>query len=84
MSQFKIIVPAAIVLGGFLVCSTASYGKPEYTKQTKKACVFCHVDRRKAPKESEGRRQVLPGAQEPGRLPGEEVAAWKVEAGSRP
>jgi hypothetical protein len=42
MSRWKIIVPAAIVLGGFLVCSTASYGKPEYTKSTKKACTFCH------------------------------------------
>jgi hypothetical protein len=42
MSQWKLIVPAALVLGGFLVCSTASYGKAEYTKQTKKACTFCH------------------------------------------
>jgi cytochrome c553 len=42
MSHLKLIVPAAIVLGGFLVCSTASYGKPEYTKATKKACTFCH------------------------------------------
>jgi len=37
MSRLKLIVPAAIVLGGFVVCSTASYGKPEYTKATKKA-----------------------------------------------
>ena len=43
MSQWKLIVPAALVLGGFLVCSTASYGKQEYTKQTKKACSFCHT-----------------------------------------
>jgi hypothetical protein len=51
MSQFKIIVPAAILLGGFLALSTASYGKQEYTKQTKKACVFCHVDAAKTPKD---------------------------------
>jgi hypothetical protein len=51
MSRLKVIVPAALVLGGFLVCSTASYGKPEYTKSTKKACVFCHVDAAKAPKD---------------------------------
>jgi len=51
MSRFKLIVPAAIVLGGFLVCSTASYGKPEYTKATKKACTYCHVDAQKNPKE---------------------------------
>ena len=42
MSRLKLIVPTAVVLGGFLVCSTASYGKPEYTKQTKKACSVCH------------------------------------------
>jgi hypothetical protein len=51
MSRLKLIVPAALVLGGFLVCSTASYGKPEYTKSTKKACVYCHVDAQKAPKD---------------------------------
>ncbi len=42
MSHWKIALPAAILLGGFLVCSTASYGKPEYTKATKKACTYCH------------------------------------------
>lgn len=51
MSKLKIIVPGALVLAGFLVCSTASYGKPEYTKQTKKACVFCHVNAQKTPKD---------------------------------
>jgi len=43
MSQLKLIVPAVIVLGGFLVCSTATYGKQEYMKATKKACVYCHA-----------------------------------------
>ena len=51
MSQLKVILPAALVLGGFLVCSTASYGKAEYTKATKKACVYCHADAQKNPKE---------------------------------
>jgi hypothetical protein len=51
MSQFKIIVPAAILLSGFLALSTASFGKQEYTKQTKKACVYCHVDAAKTPKD---------------------------------
>ncbi len=51
MSKWKVIVPGALVLAGFLVCSTASYGKPEYTKQTKKACVFCHVNAQKTPKD---------------------------------
>jgi hypothetical protein len=31
--------------------STSSYGKAEYTKATKKACTYCHVDAQKAPKE---------------------------------
>jgi len=43
MSRWKLIVPAAILLGGFLVCSTASFGKAEYVKATKKQCVFCHA-----------------------------------------
>ena len=51
MSHLKLAVPAAIVLAGFLVCSTASYGKPDYTKATKKACTYCHVDATKTPKE---------------------------------
>jgi hypothetical protein len=42
MSHWKIALPAVILLGGFLVCSTASYGKPEYSKATKKACTYCH------------------------------------------
>ena len=51
MSHLKLIVPAAILLGGFLVCTTASYGKPEYVKTTKKACTYCHVDSKAKPKE---------------------------------
>ncbi len=43
MSPLKIILPAAVALGGLLFCSTSSYGKPEYTKQTRKACSYCHV-----------------------------------------
>ncbi len=42
MSTLKLILPAAILMGGFLVCSTASFGKAEYTKTTKKSCTFCH------------------------------------------
>jgi len=40
--NLKTILPAAILLGGFLVCTTASYGTIEYSKNTKKACTFCH------------------------------------------
>ena len=42
MSRWKVIMPAAIVLGGFLVCATASFGKSEYSKATKKPCTACH------------------------------------------
>ena len=43
MKHLKVVVPAVIMLGAFLVCSTASYGKAEYTKATKKACSYCHT-----------------------------------------
>jgi hypothetical protein len=51
MSHWKVTLPAAILLGGFLLCSTTSYGKPEYMKSTKKACNYCHVDSKAKPKE---------------------------------
>ena len=51
MSHLKITLPAVILLGGFLICSTSSYGKPDYTKSTKKACAYCHVDSKAKPKE---------------------------------
>ena len=51
MSHLKVVLPAVILLGGFLVCSTASYGRAEYMKATKKSCVFCHVDSKTKPKE---------------------------------
>lgn len=51
MSKAKFVVPAVIVAGGLLISSTNSYGKPEYTKSTKKACTFCHVNAKAKPKE---------------------------------
>ena len=51
MSHLKVTLPALILLGGFLVCSTTSYGKQEYMKATKKACNYCHVDSKAKPKE---------------------------------
>ena len=50
MFHLKVTLPAVILAGGFLVCTTTSYGKPEYMKSTKKACTFCHVDSKKTPK----------------------------------
>jgi hypothetical protein len=51
MSKLKFVLPAVVAMGGFLVCTTATYGKPEYTKQTKKSCTTCHVDSKAKPKD---------------------------------
>jgi cytochrome c553 len=42
MRALKLVVPAALLAAGFLVCTTASYGTPEFAKKEKKACTFCH------------------------------------------
>jgi len=44
-------VPALVLGLGLAVNSVPSFGKPEYTKQTKKACGTCHVDSKAKPKE---------------------------------
>ena len=68
--------------------TTASYGKPEYTKKTKKACTYCHAkissDKDAMAKNLTDAGKYLRGAQEPGRLRREEVDRGKVEARSRP
>lgn len=43
MSRLKLVLPAAILAGGFLICTTASYGTMDYAKSTKKACGYCHT-----------------------------------------
>jgi hypothetical protein len=43
MRTIKLALPGAILMAGFLVCTTASYGKPEYAKKTGKNCVYCHT-----------------------------------------
>ena len=47
MKTLKVALPAAILAAGFLVCTTSSYGKPEYAKKESKACVYCHVQQGK-------------------------------------
>ncbi len=42
MRAMKLVVPATILMTGFLLCTTASYGKPEYAKKETKTCTFCH------------------------------------------
>jgi len=51
VSKLKFVAPAIILAVGFVVLTSASYGKPEYTKAEKKACGFCHVDSKAKPKE---------------------------------
>jgi hypothetical protein len=43
MSYVKLTLPAVVLLGGFMICTTATYGTAEYARQTKKACSFCHM-----------------------------------------
>jgi hypothetical protein len=43
MRTLKLAIPAAVLMVGFLVCTSASYGKPEYAKKEGKTCTFCHV-----------------------------------------
>jgi len=43
MRMLKLAIPAALVAAGFLICTTASYGKPEYMKKENlKSCTTCH------------------------------------------
>jgi hypothetical protein len=42
MSRLRFVLPALVLIGGLVVPSTVSFGKPEYTKKEKKACSFCH------------------------------------------
>jgi len=42
MSNLKLVAPAVILLGGALICSTASYGNKDAATATKKACTYCH------------------------------------------
>lgn len=44
MSTWKLVLPAGIVMAGFLFCTTATYGKPEYMKKENfKSCTGCHA-----------------------------------------
>jgi hypothetical protein len=42
MSKLKLVLPAAILVGGLVLPTTVSFGKPEYTKKTGAACSVCH------------------------------------------
>lgn len=43
MRLMKLIAPAAVLLGGFLICTSSVYGTTDYAKKEKKACTYCHT-----------------------------------------
>ena len=43
MRALKLILPATVLTVGFLICTTASYGLPDYAKKEKRGCTFCHA-----------------------------------------
>lgn len=51
MRAMKWVLPTALLTVGFLVCTTASYGTPEFAKKEKKSCNFCHTTVKPADKE---------------------------------
>ena len=43
MRATKLVIPSAILLVGFVVCTSTMFGTAEYAKKEKKACTACHV-----------------------------------------
>ncbi|MGE5645289.1 MAG: hypothetical protein ACM336_05795 [Acidobacteriota bacterium] len=43
MRFLKLAVPGTVLIVGFAVSTSVSYGKPEYSKKEKKTCTYCHV-----------------------------------------
>ena len=42
MKTIKLVLPAMILLGGLLVCTSSLQGTAEYAKKEKKSCTYCH------------------------------------------
>jgi cytochrome c peroxidase len=42
MRAIKVAVPAALLMVGFLLCTTSSYGTQDYAKKEKQKCATCH------------------------------------------
>ena len=38
----KVVVPAAVLIGGVFASSPFSFAKPDYMKKEQKACTYCH------------------------------------------
>jgi hypothetical protein len=43
MKKLPLLLSSAIMIVTFLISSSVSFGKPEYTKKEKKGCAVCHV-----------------------------------------
>jgi len=41
--HLKLVAASAILFAGFVLCTSSSYGTPEYSKKEKKACNYCHT-----------------------------------------
>ena len=42
MRALKVAVPSAALMAGFLLCTSAGFGKQEYAKKEGQKCVTCH------------------------------------------
>jgi hypothetical protein len=43
MRYLKLAVPAVIVGVGIFVNASSTFAKPQYSKETKKGCTYCHT-----------------------------------------
>jgi hypothetical protein len=59
MRGYKVLLPAALLTAGFLLC-TSAYGTSDIAKKEKKACTFCHS--KVAPADKEGMKKNLTDA----------------------
>lgn len=43
MKTIRFLLPAFFIVGGLILATCVSFGKPEYTKKEKKPCTTCHI-----------------------------------------
>ncbi len=43
MRLLKLAIPAAVLFGGMVVCTSVSYSTQAYAKKEGKACTYCHT-----------------------------------------
>ncbi len=41
--MLKLAIPGVVLILGFTVTTSVSFGKAEYAKKEKKTCTYCHV-----------------------------------------